>query len=90
MYVHLSLADISFVMNVQIFPAIIIFILHCSAASSKLPPGLSLNISEQWDTSSSDSTNIPRYMYQKNKFRAGTFFLLIDEQPLVNGTFKKV
>ena len=33
--------------------------------------------------------NIPRYMYQINKFRAGSFVLLVDEQPLAEGTFTK-
>ena len=34
--------------------------------------------------------NISRYMYQNNRFRAGAFVLIIDEQPLANDTFTKV
>ena len=33
--------------------------------------------------------HIPRYMYQKNKFRVGEFVLLVDDQPLLHGTIKK-
>ena len=32
---------------------------------------------------------IPRYMYENNKFQAGEFVLLVDEQPLASGSIKK-